>query len=228
MSTTEHNLKVQISLLPDAPGVYQYFDKTGKIIYVGKAKSLKKRVSSYFNKNQENNKTRILVSHIHQLKFIVVESELDALLLENNLIKTYQPKYNIALKDDKTYPWIVIKKEPFPRIFQTRQKRNDGSKYFGPYPNVKVMQSLLGLIKEMYPLRTCALDLQPYKIDEGKFKTCLEFHIGRCLGPCVGNQTMTAYDKMVEEIELLLKGKTYYLIQLLKSKINNLKLHFLP
>jgi excinuclease ABC subunit C len=219
MSTTEHNLKVQISLLPDAPGVYQYFDKTGKIIYVGKAKSLKKRVSSYFNKNQENNKTRILVSHIHQLKFIVVESELDALLLENNLIKTYQPKYNIALKDDKTYPWIVIKKEPFPRIFQTRQKRNDGSKYFGPYPNVKVMQSLLGLIKEMYPLRTCPLDLQQYKIDEGKFKTCLEFHIGRCLGPCVGKQTMTAYDKMVEEIELLLKGKTYYLIQLLKSKM---------
>lgn len=219
MSTTEHDLKVQISLLPDAPGVYQYFDKTGKIIYVGKAKSLKKRVSSYFNKNQENNKTRILVSHIHQLKFIIVESELDALLLENNLIKTYQPKYNIALKDDKTYPWIVIKKEPFPRIFQTRQKRNDGSKYFGPYPNVKVMQSLLGLIKEMYPLRTCPLDLQQYKIDEGKFKTCLEFHIGRCLGPCVGNQSMTAYDKMVEEIELLLKGKTYYLIQLLKSKM---------
>jgi excinuclease ABC subunit C len=219
MSTTEHDLKVQISLLPDAPGVYQYFDKTGKIIYVGKAKSLKKRVSSYFNKNQDNNKTRILVSHIHQLKFIVVESELDALLLENNLIKTYQPKYNIALKDDKTYPWIVIKKEPFPRIFQTRQKRNDGSKYFGPYPNVKVMQSLLGLIKEMYPLRTCPLDLQQFKIDEGKFKTCLEFHIGRCLGPCVGNQTMTAYDKMVEEIELLLKGKTYFLIQLLKSKM---------
>jgi len=219
MSTTEHDLKVQISLLPDAPGVYQYFDKTGKIIYVGKAKSLKKRVSSYFNKNQDNNKTRILVSHIHQLKFIVVESELDALLLENNLIKTYQPKYNIALKDDKTYPWIVIKKEPFPRIFQTRQKRNDGSKYFGPYPNVKVMQSLLGLIKEMYTLRTCPLDLQQFKIDEGKFKTCLEFHIGRCLGPCVGNQTMTAYDKMVEEIELLLKGKTYYLIQLLKSKM---------
>jgi excinuclease ABC subunit C len=219
MSTNDPDLKIQISLLPDAPGVYQYFDKTGKIIYVGKAKSLKKRVSSYFNKNQENNKTRILVSHIHQLKFIVVESELDALLLENNLIKTYQPKYNIALKDDKTYPWIVIKKEPFPRIFQTRQKRNDGSKYFGPYPNVKVMQSLLGLIKEMYPLRTCPLDLQQYKIDEGKFKTCLEFHIGRCLGPCVGNQTMTAYDKMVEEIELLLKGKTYYLIQLLKSKM---------
>ena len=219
MSTTEHDLKVQISLLPDAPGVYQYFDKTGKIIYVGKAKSLKKRVSSYFNKNQDNNKTRILVSHIHQLKFIVVESELDALLLENNLIKTYQPKYNIALKDDKTYPWIVIKKEPFPRIFQTRQKRNDGSKYFGPYPNVKVMQSLLGLIKEMYPLRTCALDLQQYKIEEGKFKTCLEFHIGRCLGPCVGNQTKASYDKMVDEIELLLKGKTYYLIQLLKSKM---------
>lgn len=219
MSTYDPDLKIQISLLPDAPGVYQYFDKTGKIIYVGKAKSLKKRVSSYFNKNQENNKTRILVSHIYQLKFIVVESELDALLLENNLIKTYQPKYNIALKDDKTYPWIVIKKEPFPRVFQTRQKRNDGSKYFGPYPNVKVMQSLLGLIKEMYPLRTCPLDLQQYKIEEGKFKTCLEFHIGRCLGPCVGNQTITAYDKMVEEIELLLKGKTYYLIQLLKSKM---------
>ena len=219
MSTKTIELKTQITLLPDAPGVYQYFDKTGKIIYVGKAKNLKKRVSSYFNKNLDNNKTRILVSHINTIKFIVVESELDALLLENNLIKTYQPKYNIALKDDKTYPWIVIKKEPFPRIFQTRQKWNDGSKYFGPYPNVKVMQSLLGLIREMYPLRTCALDLQGYKIEAKKYKTCLEFHIGRCLGPCVGNQSKTDYDLMVDEIELLLKGKTANLIQLLKSRM---------
>jgi len=227
MSITEHDLKVQISLLPESPGVYQYFDKSGKIIYVGKAKNLKKRVSSYFNKNQENNKTRILVNNIHSIKFIVVETEIDALLLENNLIKTYQPKYNIALKDDKTYPWIVIKKEPFPRIFQTRQKINDGSKYFGPYPNVKVMQSLLGLIKEMYPLRTCSLDLQQYKIEEKKFKTCLEYHIGRCLGPCVGNQSRSEYDTMVEEIELLLKGKTFHLLQVLKSKMMDFSDKFL-
>jgi len=220
MATPKEELKKQIADLPDLPGVYQYFDKTGKIIYVGKAKNLKKRVSSYFNKNLDNHKTKILVSHIDHLKFIVVESELDALLLENNLIKTYQPKYNIALKDDKTYPWIVVKNEPFPRIFQTRQKWKDGSTYFGPYPNVKVMQSLLGLIRELYPLRTCALDLAANKIEQKKYKTCLEFHIGRCLGPCVGKQSPSEYAQMVEEIELLLKGKTFHLLQVLKGKMH--------
>lgn len=216
---TNEQLQASIDNLPERPGVYQYFDKSEKIIYVGKAKNLKKRVKSYFTKHHDNYKTKVLVSHIHSLKFIVVDSELDALLLENNLIKTYQPKYNIQLKDDKTYPWIVVKNEPFPRVFQTRQKRNDGSTYFGPYPNVKVMQTLLSLIQERYTLRTCALDLQEDKIAAGKFKTCLEFHIGRCKAPCVGYQSRTAYDELIAEISLLLKGKTHQLLQQLKQKM---------
>jgi excinuclease ABC subunit C len=218
MSKSE-NIKQLIAVLPDKPGVYQYFDKNGQIIYVGKAKNLKKRVNSYFTKNFDNYKTKILVSHIADIKFVVVDTELDALLLENNLIKTYQPKYNIQLKDDKTYPWIVVKKEPFPRVFPTRQKRNDGSKYFGPYPNVKVMQSLLDLIREMYPLRTCSLDLSQNKIQQGKYKACLEYHIGRCKAPCVSLQTPEEYQVFIEQIEFLLKGKTYQLIQTLKARM---------
>ncbi len=213
------DLKQIISVLPEKPGVYQYFDKNGQIIYVGKAKNLKKRVSSYFTKNFDNYKTKILVSHIADIKFMVVDTELDALLLENNLIKTYQPKYNIQLKDDKTYPWIVVKKEPFPRVFPTRQKRNDGSKYYGPYPNVKVMQSLLELIREMYPLRTCSLDLAPQKIALKKYKSCLEFHIGRCKAPCESRQSEQEYDEFIEQIEFLLKGKTYQLLQTLKARM---------
>lgn len=220
MSKDKDNLKLTIASLPETPGIYQYFDKLNKIIYVGKAKNLKKRVSSYFNKTLDNNKTRVLVQNIHAIKYIVVSNELDALLLENNLIKTYKPKYNIQLKDDKTFPWIVVKKEPFPKVFSTRQKYLTEGTFYGPYPNIKVMQSLLGLIREMYPLRTCHLDLSPEKIAKKTYKTCLEFHIGRCLGPCVGLQSENEYHEMIDEIQLLLKGKTASLIQALKKRMN--------
>jgi excinuclease ABC subunit C len=219
MGESNDELKKTISSLPEEPGIYQYFDKSGQIIYVGKAKNIKKRVSSYFNKTQENNKTRVLVKSIVRIKYIVVSSELDALLLENNLIKTYQPKYNIQLKDDKTFPWIVVTNESFPRVFSTRQKELVNGKFYGPYPNVKAMNALLGLIREMYPLRTCSLDLSAKKLAEKKYKTCLEFHIGKCLGPCVEKQTEEEYDTMIDEIELLLKGKTYSLIQALRKKM---------
>ena len=227
MSTETLNLKLKLVTLPESPGVYQFFDNTGKIIYVGKAKNIKKRVSSYFNKTLDNNKTRILVRQIFEIKYIVVETELDALLLENNLIKTYQPKYNIQLKDDKTFPWIVVKKEVFPRIFSTRQKLDDGSIYYGPYPNVQVMNALLHLIREMYPLRTCSLDLSQQKIKAKKFSVCLEYHLKRCLGPCEGKQEKEAYDKMIEEIHLLLKGKTAALIQTLKFRMQMLSNNYL-
>ena len=219
MTEWAEELKRIITSLPEEPGIYQYFDKLDQIIYVGKAKNIKKRVSSYFNKTQENNKTRLLVKSIANIKYIVVKSELDALLLENNLIKTYQPKYNIQLKDDKTFPWIVVTNESFPRVFSTRQKELVNGTLFGPYPNVKTMNVLLGLIREMYPLRTCSLDLSAKKLAEKKYKTCLEFHIGKCLGPCVQLQTETEYNIMIEEIELLLKGKTYSLIQALRKKM---------
>ncbi len=219
MGESNDDLKKTISSLPEEPGIYQYFDKSGQIIYVGKAKNIKKRVSSYFNKTQENYKTRVLVKSIVSIKYIVVSSELDALLLENNLIKTYQPKYNIQLKDDKTFPWIVVTNESFPRVFSTRQKELVNGKFYGPYPNVKAMNTLLGLIREMYPLRTCSLDLSAKKLAEKKYKTCLEFHIGKCLGPCVERQTEEEYDTMIDEIELLLKGKTYSLIQALRKKM---------
>ena len=219
MAESNDELKKTISSLPEEPGIYQYFDKSEQIIYVGKAKNIKKRVSSYFNKNQENNKTRLLVKSIVRVKYIVVSNELDALLLENNLIKTYQPKYNIQLKDDKTFPWIVVTNEPFPRVFSTRQKELVTGRFYGPYPNVKAMNALLGLIREMYPLRTCSLDLSANKLAEKKYKTCLEFHIGKCLGPCIEKQTEEEYETMIDEIELLLKGKTYSLIQALKKKM---------
>jgi excinuclease ABC subunit C len=219
MAESNDELKKTISSLPEEPGIYQYFDKSEQIIYVGKAKNIKKRVSSYFNKNQENNKTRLLVKSIVRVKYIVVSNELDALLLENNLIKTYQPKYNIQLKDDKTFPWIVVTNEPFPRVFSTRQKELVNGRFYGPYPNVKAMNALLGLIREMYPLRTCSLDLSAKKLVERKYKTCLEFHIGKCLGPCIEKQTEEEYETMIDEIELLLKGKTYTLIQALKKKM---------
>lgn len=227
MSVEKKSIKEKLLTLPESPGVYQFFDNNGKIIYVGKAKNIKKRVSSYFNKTLDNNKTRILVRQISEIKYIVVETELDALLLENNLIKTYQPKYNIQLKDDKTFPWLVVKNEDFPRIFSTRQKWNDGSIYYGPYPNVKVMNALLHLIKEMYPLRSCSLDLKPQKINDKKFSICLEYHLKRCLGPCEGKQKKEEYDSMIEEIHLLLKGKTAALIQTLKSRMQMLSNNYL-
>ena len=227
VNTAKNDMKLKLVTLPESPGVYQFFDLSGKIIYVGKAKNIKKRVSSYFNKTLDNNKTRILVRQIFEIKYIVVETELDALLLENNLIKTYQPKYNIQLKDDKTFPWIVVKNEPFPRIFSTRQKWDDGSTYYGPYPNVQVMNALLLLIREMYPLRTCSLDLNPSKIKAKKFSVCLEYHLKRCLGPCEGKQEKEEYDRMIEEIHLLLKGKTTALIQTLKLRMQMLSNNYL-
>jgi len=170
-------LELQIQTLPNEPGVYQYFDKDDVIIYIGKAKNLKKRVASYFNKNHENGKTSVLVKKIVYIKHIVVNTETDALLLENNLIKKYKPRYNVLLKDDKSYPWICLKKERFPRIFMTRRVIKDGSEYFGPYTSVRTVRALLDLIKELYPLRTCTYDLSAQNINEGKYKVCLEFHL---------------------------------------------------
>lgn len=217
MAEVSEKIKNKLKVLPDKPGVYQYYNKSGTIIYVGKAKNLKKRVSSYFNKNQDSGKTRMLVRRIEDIKYIVVDSELDALLLENNLIKKYQPKYNIQLKDDKTYPWICIKNEPFPRVFTTRRVIKDGSKYYGPYPSVKVVNTLLELIREVYPLRSCALDLSDKKIKEGKHKVCLEYHLGNCKGPCEGKETTEAYDQYIQDIQHILKGNLGAVIRSLKE-----------
>lgn len=211
------DIKAKIKVLPNKPGVYQYFDSTDKIIYVGKAKDLKKRVSSYFNKNLDSGKTRILVKQIVEIKYIVVDTEFDALLLENNLIKKYQPKYNIQLKDDKTYPWICIKKEPFPRVFSTRRMVRDGSKYYGPYPNVKVINTLVSLVRDVYPLRTCTLDLSANKIAEGKHKVCLEYHLGNCKAPCIGEDSVDSYGEYISNIEHILKGNLGAVIRSLKS-----------
>ncbi len=200
------NLKVQIKSLPNSPGVYQYFDKDDKILYVGKAKNLKKRVASYFTKNHENGKTKVLVKKIVNVKHIVVETETDALLLENNLIKKYQPRYNVLLKDDKTYPWICIKKEPFPRVFLTRNVYKDGSEYFGPYTSVRTARALLSLIKELYPLRTCTYNLSSQNIASKKYKICLEYHIKNCKGACEGLQSEKEYLEDIKEIRNIIKG----------------------
>ena len=199
-------LELQIQTLPDNPGVYQYYDKEGKILYVGKAKNLKKRVASYFNKVHDTAKTNVLVKKIVTIKHIVVPTETDALLLENNLIKTLQPRYNVLLRDDKTYPWICIKKEPFSRIFSTRRMIKDGSEYFGPYTSFKTVHTILELIKELYPLRTCIFDLSQNNIDNHKFKVCLEYHIGNCKGGCEGYETLENYQKQIDAIREILKG----------------------
>lgn len=199
-------LEIQISTLPDSAGVYQYYDKNGKILYVGKAKNLKKRVSSYFTKSHDNARTRLLVRKIHEIKHIVVASETDALLLENNLIKKFQPRYNVMLKDDKSYPWICIKNERFPRIFTTRKIIKDGSEYYGPYTSMKTVQTLLELIKGLYPLRTCNYDLSQEKIEAGKYKLCLEYHIGNCLAPCENKQSEKDYHDNIEAIRQIVKG----------------------
>ena len=199
-------LELQIQTLPDNPGVYQYYDKDGKILYVGKAKNLKKRVQSYFTKNHDNYKTSVLVKKIVAIKHIVVPTETDALLLENNLIKKLQPRYNVLLRDDKTYPWICIKNERFPRIFSTRKMIKDGSEYFGPYTSFKTVHTILDLIKELYPLRTCNYDLSKANIDSGKFKVCLEYHIGNCKGPCEGFESLENYQNQIEKIRQILKG----------------------
>jgi len=200
------SLELQIKTLPNQPGVYQYFDKEEVIIYVGKAKNLKKRVASYFNKTHENGKTKVLVKKIVHIKHIVVNTETDALLLENNLIKKYKPRYNVLLKDDKTYPWICIKKERFPRVFMTRRVIKDGSEYFGPYTSVKTVRVLLDLIKELYPLRTCKYDLSAQNINEGKYKVCLEYHLKNCKGACEGLELEENYNNSIIEIRNIIKG----------------------
>ena len=204
MSVT--NLELQIKVLPNAPGVYQYFDKDDKILYVGKAKNLKKRVASYFNKVHDTAKTNVLVKKIVAIKHIVVETETDALLLENNLIKSYQPRYNILLKDDKTYPWICIKKESFPRVFSTRKLIKDGSLYYGPYPNTKTVYALLDLIRDLFDLRSCSYDLSKENIDSGKYKVCLEYHIKNCKGACEGYESEEEYMAKIDAVKAILKG----------------------
>lgn len=199
-------LSLQIQTLPDNPGVYQYFDKEGKILYVGKAKNLKKRVSSYFNKVHDYGKTNVLVRKIASIQHIVVPTETDALLLENNLIKKLQPRYNVMLKDDKSYPWICIKNEPFSRVFHTRKMIRDGSEYFGPYTSFKTVWTIMDMIRQLYPLRTCNYDLNEKNIRAGKFKVCLEYHIGNCKGPCEGLESLENYQSHVNQIREILKG----------------------
>lgn len=200
------SLELQIKTLPSSPGVYQYFDKDDIILYVGKAKNLKKRVSSYFTKTHDSGKTRVLVKKIARIEHIVVNTETDALLLENNLIKKYKPRYNVLLKDDKTYPWICIKKERFPRVFLTRNVIKDGSEYYGPYTSVRTARALLDLIKDLYQLRSCNYDLSPENVATGKYKVCLDYHIGNCKGPCEGLQTNDEYLKDIQAIRNIIKG----------------------
>ncbi|MCH2490022.1 MAG: excinuclease ABC subunit UvrC [Flavobacteriales bacterium] len=202
----EASVALQISTLPESPGVYQYYDSNGKLLYVGKAINLKKRVNSYFTKQHDNARTRLLVKKIRDIKHIVVATETDALLLENNLIKKYQPRYNVMLKDDKSYPWICIKNERFPRVFPTRRLIKDGSEYFGPYTSMKTVHTLLDLIKELYPLRTCNYDLAEEKIQAGKYKVCLEYHLGNCAGPCEAHFSEAAYNENIEAIRNIVKG----------------------
>lgn len=220
MNKASKHIEAIIKSLPEEPGVYQYFDEDGKILYVGKAKSLKKRVSSYFTKEHDNNRLRLLVKKIADIKTIKVSTEMDALLLENNLIKSLQPRYNVSLKDSKTYPWVVIKKERFPRIFYTRKKLKDGSEYLGPFANAMSLKALLDLIQQLFQLRTCSLDLSPKNISEKKFRPCLEFQIGRCKAPCIGKQNEAEYNSDVAQVKLLLKGNLNAVIKNLKEEMN--------
>ena len=216
-SNPPNDLMALVRSLPQKPGVYRYYDAEGKILYVGKAKNLKKRVSSYFNKEPDSGKLRLLVRKIRDIRFIVTETELDALLLENNLIKKLQPRYNIMLKDDKTYPWLCIKNEPFPRVFSTRHVLNDGSEYYGPYASVRMMKTLLDIIRKLYPLRTCKLNLSPKNIEKGKFKVCLEYHLGNCKAPCVGKQTEEEYAETIRQIRANIKGNLSEVIDALRK-----------
>lgn len=217
---TKASLTLQIATLPNAPGVYQFYDADGKILYVGKAKDLKKRVSSYFNKTVDRVKTKVLVKKIVTIKHIVVQTETDALLLENNLIKKYQPRYNVLLKDDKSYPWICIKKEPFPRVFSTRQVIKDGSEYYGPYTNTRTVYVLLELIRGLYPIRTCNYNLTPNNIKAGKFKVCLEYHLGNCLGPCEGLMSEEEYQENIDAIRNIIKGNFKNSLHRFKDQMN--------
>lgn len=222
MADIDEHIKMILSVIPEKPGCYQYFDDKGTIIYVGKAKNLKRRVSSYFNKEHDSNKTRVLVKQIRDIKYIVVDTEEDALLLENNLIKEYKPRYNVLLKDDKTYPSIVVKNEYFPRVYQTRNIVRDGSQYYGPYPSVYTAKVMLQMLKELYPLRTCNYPLTPESIREGKYKVCLEYHIKRCKGPCEGCQTLEAYQKNISEIKEILRGNISQISKMLYEEMQTL------
>lgn len=215
-------LRNAILNLPLSPGIYQFFDKNDKLLYVGKAKRLKNRVSSYFNKQKyENAKTRLLVKKIHRFEWIVTDTEYDALLLENSLIKKHQPPYNIQLRDDKTYPWICIKNEAFPRVFSTRNVVKDGSEYYGPYPSVRMMRMVLELTQKLYKPRTCSLNLNAKNIREGKFRVCLEYHIGNCLGPCEGLQSEKNYATHIQQLRDIIKGNIGEVIALLKNQMND-------
>ena len=221
-SNTSEYLKGIVLNLPEGPGIYQYLNKEGVIIYVGKAKNLKRRVYSYFSKDHQSAKTRMLVSKIADIRYIVVNSEEDALLLENNLIKKYKPRYNVLLKDDKTYPSICISNEYFPRIYKTRKIIRDGSNYFGPYSHVPSMMALLELIKKLYPLRTCHLALTPENIAQGKFKFCLEYHIKNCKGPCIGMQSHDEYMDNIAQVKEILKGNTQAISDALMKEMMSL------
>ena len=227
MDNRVNNISAIISVLPEKPGCYQFFDAKGTIIYVGKAKNLKKRVTSYFNKEHTDGKTRVLVRQICDIKYFVVDSEEDALLLENNLIKQHRPKYNVMLKDDKTFPSIVIKKEAFPRIFQTRNIVKDGSHYFGPYSSIPAARMMIHLIKNLYPIRTCKLLLSPDAIKSAKYKVCLAYHIKKCKGPCVGLQSSEDYNRNIAEIMDILRGNstlvTDHLVKEMKSLAAEMK-----
>jgi len=223
---TSSILESIIKSISDKPGVYEFFNKEGIIIYVGKAKNLRKRVTSYFVKNHDSAKTRILVRNISDIKHIIVETETDALLLENNLIKKYQPRYNVLLKDDKTYPWICIKNEAFPRLFSTRNVIKDGSKYYGPFTSGTMVRTILDLCKQIYFLRSCKLALTKQNIDNKKFKVCLEYHIGNCKGPCIKEQSEEEYNEAIDHIHHILKGNIGQVIQMLRTKMNLLAEEF--
>ena len=221
----QENFDIQdyVKALPEQPGVYQFYDRNGNLLYIGKAKNLRKRVSSYFTKkNFESFKIKVLVGKVHHIRHIVVSSEPDALLLENNLIKKHQPHYNIMLKDDKTFPWICIKNEPFPRVFSTRTIVHDGSQYYGPYTSAYAVRVLLNLIRQLYKLRTCKLSLTDENINHNKFKRCLEYHIGNCRGPCEGLQTREDYDREIEQIRQIIKGNLNEVIGYLKKEMKRL------
>ncbi len=219
-------LMESVRRLPEKPGIYQFIDGEGQIIYIGKAKNLKKRVSSYFKKAPDNAKLAVLIRKIRSVSPLVVDTESDALLLENNLIKRHMPRYNVLLKDDKTYPWICIRKEPFPRVYTTRQLVRDGSQYFGPYTSGKVWRNLTDLISSLYKIRTCKLNLNEADIQSGKFKVCLEYHIGNCLAPCTGNQSHEEYLRQVGQIEKILKGNTQSVIRILKEEMAQLSARY--
>lgn len=219
MVEKENPIKIQVQALPDEPGVYHFYDQNKRILYVGKAKNLKKRVSSYFTKNHTSGKTRVMVSKIKEIRHVVVANESDALLLENSMIKQHQPRYNVLLKDDKTYPWICVKNERFPRVFSTRKKIEDGSLYFGPYTSMKTVRALLDLIRNVYTLRTCNYELSEAQIESGKVKLCLEYHIGNCAGPCRGYQLEAEYGEQIDAIVAILKGNLKPSLRMLNERM---------